>query len=234
MKDAKWSKLVQLQSSYSKNAGSEVLSDLITNYFFLFDCYENKIIFTNTSFEVVTGYASSDFTLEFLLSIIHPEDLEYFYSCEEKGLEFTNKLLFNDHYKFILSYSYRIRIADGSYIGINQQCQGIEVNTQGHLTKTLVNHRIINDYVSRPENDYKIYDKTKNIFVDADNCFRLTKRELEITDLIREGLSSDQIAEKLFLSRNTIITHRRNILTKTNSSSFFELFKKMRFDTILG
>ncbi|UFK97035.1 LuxR C-terminal-related transcriptional regulator [Kaistella faecalis] len=234
MPEAKWSKLVQSQSSYARNDDSQELAELITNYFFLFDCFENKIIFTNTSFEVVTGYTSTDFTLEFLLSIIHPEDLEYFYQSEENGLHFTNKLLFNDHYKFILSYSYRIRIADGSYIWINQQCQGIEVNTQGHLTKTLVKHKVINDLVSQPENDYKIYDKIKNIFVDADNCFRLTKRELEIIDLIREGLSSDQIAEQLFLSRNTIITHRRNILNKANSSSFFELFKKMRFETLLG
>ncbi|MCW3160220.1 LuxR C-terminal-related transcriptional regulator [Chryseobacterium oryctis] len=233
MSTSKWSDLVLAQSSYVKNDTSED-SSLISSYFFLFDCFENKIIFSNSSFEVITGYKCADFTLDFLLSIIHPDDLDYFFECEKRGLEFTNKLSFNEHFKFILNYTYRIRISDGTYIGISQQCKGIEVNTRGHLTKTLVNHRVLPEYTTRQDSDYKIFDKTKNIFVDADNCYNLTKRELEVVHLVGEGLSSEQIADKLFLSKNTIITHRRNILNKTNSSSFLELLKKMRLDFTMG
>ena len=42
----------------------------------------------------------------------------------------------------------------------------------------------------------------------------LSKRELEILGMIAKGYSSLEIAEKLFLSVNTINTHRNNIMRK--------------------
>lgn len=42
----------------------------------------------------------------------------------------------------------------------------------------------------------------------------LSKREKEIIHWIRQGLTSHEIAEKLFLSTYTVDTHRRNILRK--------------------
>jgi DNA-binding NarL/FixJ family response regulator len=44
--------------------------------------------------------------------------------------------------------------------------------------------------------------------------FSLTKRELEIVYLIKENNTSQQIADKLFLSVFTVETHRRNINLK--------------------
>ncbi|WP_076445327.1 response regulator transcription factor [Chryseobacterium sp. RU37D] len=44
----------------------------------------------------------------------------------------------------------------------------------------------------------------------------LTKREMEILKLICEGLSSKDISEKLFISINTVETHRKRILLKLN------------------
>lgn len=48
------------------------------------------------------------------------------------------------------------------------------------------------------------------------NCAPLTlsARELEIIGLIAEGYTNDQISEKLFLSKHTIATHRKNIMAK--------------------
>ena len=42
-----------------------------------------------------------------------------------------------------------------------------------------------------------------------------SNREFEIIKLIQEGLNNEQIAEKLFLSKHTIYTHRNNILNKS-------------------
>lgn len=42
----------------------------------------------------------------------------------------------------------------------------------------------------------------------------LSKREKEIIHWITQGLTSHEIAEKLFLSSYTVDTHRRNILRK--------------------
>ena len=42
----------------------------------------------------------------------------------------------------------------------------------------------------------------------------LSPREIEIISLISDGLSNKQIADKLFLSTHTVMTHRKNIMSK--------------------
>ena len=51
----------------------------------------------------------------------------------------------------------------------------------------------------------------------------LSPREFEIVKLIKEGLSSKDIAEKLFISLETVHTHRRKILAKNNAKNFNEI-----------
>lgn len=44
----------------------------------------------------------------------------------------------------------------------------------------------------------------------------ITKREMEVLKLVCDGLSSKDIADKLFISVNTVETHRKRILMKLN------------------
>lgn len=67
------------------------------------------------------------------------------------------------------------------------------------------------------------------IYIDTENRYNLSKREFEILNLIKEGYNSQEVSEKLNVSKNTVLTHRKNILNKTNSSSFIELVKKLSY-----
>lgn len=223
-----WKKLFDNQMS--QKASNKPLSEKIDSYYFIYDCDINQISFINSAFETITNFNSKEFTIDKLINIIHPEDLPYFFACEEKGLQFTNSLSFNEHFQYLMSYSYRIRTYDDCCIWIKQQCQALEVNNQGHLTKTLVIHqRIMDETFERPTNDYRIFDKSRNIYLDVENCYNLTKRELEVLELVKIGLNSAEISDKLFTSKYTVDTHRKNILKKTNSSNFIELIKKLSF-----
>lgn len=51
----------------------------------------------------------------------------------------------------------------------------------------------------------------------------LTPRELEVTKLIAEGLTSDEIAETLVIAKNTVNRHRDNILEKLGMRNRVEL-----------
>lgn len=51
------------------------------------------------------------------------------------------------------------------------------------------------------------YGETEEVF---------TKRELEIIELMAQGLNSSHIAEQLFISKHTVDTHRKNIYRKGN------------------
>ena len=44
----------------------------------------------------------------------------------------------------------------------------------------------------------------------------LSEREIEILLLISEGLSNQEIGDRLFISKRTVEKHRANILDKTN------------------
>jgi DNA-binding NarL/FixJ family response regulator len=59
----------------------------------------------------------------------------------------------------------------------------------------------------------------------SDNLPALTKREKEILQLISEGLTNHQIAEKLFISPLTVDSHRKNLLTKLNVNNTASLIK---------
>lgn len=47
----------------------------------------------------------------------------------------------------------------------------------------------------------------------------LSKRELEVIQLIAEGFTNPQISEKLFVSPHTVTTHRKNIMQKLGANN---------------
>ncbi|MFN1217382.1 response regulator transcription factor [Chryseobacterium kwangjuense] len=53
----------------------------------------------------------------------------------------------------------------------------------------------------------------------------LTRREMEILKLICDGFSSKDICEKLFISINTVETHRKRILLKLNAKNSVGIVK---------
>ena len=65
-----------------------------------------------------------------------------------------------------------------------------------------------------------IFDKT---YFPKTTSEVLTTREIEIITCISQGLTSKEIAEKLFISIQTVNTHRKNILKKTNCKGSIEL-----------
>ncbi len=56
-------------------------------------------------------------------------------------------------------------------------------------------------------------------------CTSLTKRETEIVALIAEGMSSKEIADKLFISIKTVETHRGHIMEKLGVRSVADITK---------
>jgi DNA-binding NarL/FixJ family response regulator len=53
----------------------------------------------------------------------------------------------------------------------------------------------------------------------------LSKREVEVLQLIADGLTAAQIADKLFTSKRTIESHRQNLLEKTQSKNTAALIR---------
>jgi len=51
----------------------------------------------------------------------------------------------------------------------------------------------------------------------------LSPRELEVVTLIAEGMTSEEIAEQLFISKKTVDRHRANVMEKLGMRNRVEL-----------
>jgi len=68
---------------------------------------------------------------------------------------------------------------------------------------------------------------SRQVFEDDEtpDISKLSEREIDVLKFIKEGLSSKEIAEKLFLSSRTVEVHRSNILKKLNLKNTASLLK---------
>jgi DNA-binding NarL/FixJ family response regulator len=68
---------------------------------------------------------------------------------------------------------------------------------------------------------------SKQVLVDDDtpDISKLSEREIDVLKHIKDGLSSKEIAEQLFLSSRTVEVHRSNILKKLNLKNTASLLK---------
>jgi DNA-binding CsgD family transcriptional regulator len=58
--------------------------------------------------------------------------------------------------------------------------------------------------------------------------FHLSRRELDVIYYLTRGLSDDEIAEKLYISKLTVHTHIKNIYSKLGAKSRIELFRNIQ------
>ncbi len=85
-----------------------------------------------------------------------------------------------------------------------------------------------NQYFAKEVSDVIVNSYIKKIEENAKDEFfvgNLTKREIQIIDLIADGLNNFKIAEELNISNRTVDTHRTNILKKTGVKNVAELVK---------
>jgi len=93
--------------------------------------------------------------------------------------------------------------------------EGIEYVLKGHYFMDIsVSHKVVNKLIGLPK---------KQIAVSGTCYDQLTAREQEVMVLLAEGLSTNQVAEKLFISPKTAENHRSNIMRKLELHSIIEL-----------
>ncbi|WP_370090007.1 response regulator [Ekhidna sp.] len=114
--------------------------------------------------------------------------------------------------------------------------EGLNFNIAGYVVKDSVADEILiaiekvieggkffsREVIDTALNSYKEIKKEKK----KSESVQLTKRELEILNDISDGLKSQEIADKLFISERTVEAHRGNIMKKLHAKNMAELIKK--------
>ncbi len=101
-----------------------------------------------------------------------------------------------------------------------------ESGAYGYVSKTATKETFL-EAINVVLNGRKYFAKNIMDIVNSSitNKVRLTKREFEIIEKVKSGLTTKQIAETLFISPYTVETHRKNIIIKLGVRGEQELFK---------
>lgn len=109
----------------------------------------------------------------------------------------------------------------------------IRIGVNGYLLKNAEKSELLtaihsimagNNYFSEETEEKYSYNQLK-IEKQALNLTELSSREKEILVLIAHEYNTAEIAEKTFISLNTVNTHRRNLLSKLNAKNTAGLVK---------
>ena len=196
-------------------------------YYFILNTRASAFDLMSVEVKSVLGFDLDEVDLPLILSLIHPEDQPWFLACEKKVGEFFHGLTLEQIPNYKVRYDYRIRKKNGEYIRILQQVITIQFDEQGHVLRTFGTHTDISHLKMEGDpmfsfiglNGEPSYTNVSVSKLQLPNHSGLSVREREILSLVVQGYNSGEIGELLFISKNTVQTHRRNILSKTGCSS---------------
>jgi DNA-binding CsgD family transcriptional regulator len=200
----------------------------------VFDLYQRKHVYYSPKYKTLLGWdpkrAESD--MNYTNSLVHPDDLPVLYKAGiyfiSLGLSLPDKT--SKDYKTI--FDYRVKGKAGSYIRVIEQQKPLEFDKSGNvwLALSMLDLSPENDVVA-PFRGRLINQRTGELFYfppdeDPERLnLALTNREKEVLQLIARGLISKEIADKLYISVNTVNTHRQRIIEKLNVSNTYEAIR---------
>ena len=238
-----WNEVNSYISSYSIEVDPSRIQQQLSCLFFpgpsfsfVFDFKTRK--FENISENVldILGVSPKEFNLEFVLSLVHPDDLES--TLNNLGLisKFFGVYLRSEERPFYKSsYHLRLKAKSNNYHTFLDQEVVLSQNDNGQLSKILVNFSDISNFVIGDDSSKLSFIDLRGLrsfyFLTSEKDFErifetettLTKRELEVIKLVSEGYNNFDIGDMLFVSAQTVKKHRTNILQKTKYNKFTQV-----------
>ena len=81
------------------------------------------------------------------------------------------------------------------------------------------------EVIAKKLSNYLVQIHDASLVANLDNPPDLTQREQEVLSLIGQEHTNEEIGEKLFISTNTVLTHRKHLLKKLNARNTAGLIK---------
>lgn len=188
--------------------------------------------FYHKGFENALGYSVDKLTADFFVRNIHSADLAMYFDVSKALLSFV--MYNSDHlipFKSSFNINYRVQKSDGTYISVLRQSTPFIKNKEGKveayislctdISNIADDHRVKWHIYGPKSEQFPYFLKQQTKGHEEEKLF--SDRELDILKLLGLGHSSTEIAEKLFISNNTVNTHRKNLMRKANVNKTVDL-----------
>lgn len=205
-------------------------------YYYVIDSPTLTLDYVSPSVEQLFGITPENFSFQTFPELFHPEDMDFFFKCEDKVADFiTNKITPDKITKYKITYSLRERTKSNGYRLFLMQTLTLQTTQEGSLLKVFGLHTDITHITSQNnrrlsfvgllgEPNFLGIDVFKDEpYENSPSNIAFTSRELEVMKLMAEGHTSREIAELLFISSETVTSHRKNMLEKTGFKNSTQL-----------
>jgi DNA-binding CsgD family transcriptional regulator len=207
-----------------------------SSFFYVVQFPMGKYHFLGKQQEHVSGYPNEEFLekgIELFLRCLHPEEITVILEEIYRDIMgfIASQQSNEDKLNLQIQYNYRFRRKNGEYINILEQIQALELDESGRVSLAFGNIIMLQNTEILPLRlsikQFKTERMSKTVFNKLYTPFRLnhtiTAREEEVLRQLASGKTSKEIANILFISPNTVDTHRRNLLKKLECKSVVEL-----------
>lgn len=210
----------------------ENLTQSNNQFYYIADIIQMHVIFTSSGSLKMIGIEPDDVSPYHFLEAAHPDDVQRLNLMRSKIIKLAQDLFIAGKGTAIMSSNFRIRNAEGSYSDLLMQAYLYFTNIPYKTVFFLKVHTNI-DWHKKIKHGYHFYNGNDLSYFryPDENMLKegniYSSREFEVIKLIESGLSSEEIAKKIFISVHTVNTHRRNILEKSGKASMSELIYEL-------
>jgi len=207
-------------------------------FFLVADLIQMKYLYTSERSFQMMGIMPGVLTPYHFFESTHPDDLERHSLGRSQLFKLGHELYEAEKGSALLSTNIRMRNPFGNYSNLLLQLY-LFYSTIPYKSVFLIKVHTNIDWCKKMKYGFHYYlgnDLSYFRYPD-DELLKISvpfsDREFEIIKLIESGLNSEQIAEKIFLSKHTINTHRKNILSKSGKETISELIYDLKARGVL-
>ena len=180
-------------------------------------------------YEKYLDWDSGQITAEKILEIVHPDDkqdfIQLYYLVLEGLMNMPTPVKNIGHF----CISYRVQTGKGNYVKVLETNSIIASDEEKNIPLICLSQMSIVDKIDKSDKVkyyFLIRDENNSVEIMSEflkqhnpvvNIF--SENEIKIVKLMREGLTSQEIADKIFLSKHTIDKYRKNLLEKTGCAN---------------
>jgi len=207
----------------------QALSDVSNSGVTIFDVHQKQVVFFSSNFGKLLGYVPSEFeelNHQFFDSKIHPEEKHQLALNGISILKMFNAFSNDEKLNHKAVYEYRMLNSENNYVRLVEQYQILELDKTGQVWLLFSMVDISPNQEENSPVKCQLLNFRTGSFIPLETNQKaeldLTKRELEILKLVKQGYLSKEISDKLAISVHTVNTHRQRFLEKLGANNSFE------------